>query len=98
LTRTTSAVERDDVGLYLSRVDSRLHNARHAQVRVYTCRAWRANSRRTTAYELHWNSEDVAGETFLGDVDWSDEGRLARRVEAELAAGEAVRVFVFNSD
>jgi hypothetical protein len=90
--------ERDDVEAYLRTVHSRFRNSEHAQTRVYSCRSWRATGGRTAPFELHWNGHDVPGETLLGSVGWTLESGLVQRIEAELAGGEAVRLFVFNSD
>ena len=96
LRRRVDPVERDDLGVYLSRAIDRVHNAMNAEVRAYTCRSWRAGV--TGPYELHWNAEDVPGETLLGEWGWSIERDLVTRVEREFDRGEAVRLFIFNSD
>jgi len=96
LRRPDDPIERDDLGLYLFRAIDRVHNPRHAETRVYTCRSWRAGM--TAPYALHWNAESVPGETFLGSCGASADRDLVRRVEHEFARGEAVRLFIFNSD
>jgi hypothetical protein len=70
----------------------------HAQTRVYTCRSGRATAGATAPYELHWNDKDVPGERLLGSFGWVVEKELVERIEAEFARGEAVRLFIFNSD
>jgi hypothetical protein len=68
----------------------------NAEARAYTCRSWRAGA--AVPYELHWNAGNVPGETFLGEWGWSIERDLITRVEREFDRGEAVRLFIFNSD
>jgi len=96
LRRPGDPAERDDVGLYLFRALDRIHNAMHAETRVYTCRSWHAGV--TARYALHWNAEGVPGETFLASAGWSVGRDLVTRVEHEFERGEAVRLFIFNSD
>ncbi|HIK14082.1 MAG TPA: hypothetical protein IGS53_02085 [Leptolyngbyaceae cyanobacterium M33_DOE_097] len=88
----------DDVSPYLWNLHARLHNAIHAETRVYTCRSWRLAEQVTASYELHWNDLVVPGETLLGSFGWAVSSDLIARIEAEFAKGEAVRLFVFNSD
>lgn len=88
----------DDVLGYLRTVYRSLHSFEHAETRVYTCRSWRATAGATAPYELQWNDKAVPGETFLGSFGWVPGKDLAQRIEAELAQGESVRLFVFNSD
>jgi hypothetical protein len=83
---------RDDVASYLRSVHLRFANSIHAQTRVYTARAV------AKAYELHWNSYEVPGETLLGTFGWSVPPELISSVESLLAKGETVRLFIFNSD
>ena len=83
---------RDGVASYLRSVHLRFANSIHAQTRVYTARTGAA------AYELHWNSSEVPGETLLGTFGWSVPPQLITAIEALLAKGEAVRLFIFNSD
>jgi hypothetical protein len=88
----------DNIERYLQMLHARFHNAVHAQTRAYTCRSWRAASNATLPYELHWNDEDVPGETFLGSFGWSVGRNLVEQIETEFSKGEAVRLFIFNSD
>lgn len=89
---------RGDVADYLSVSLRRLHNTMHAETRVYTCRSWRASGGAIETYELGWNGDDVPGETLLGRYSHASEPGLVGRIEAEFARGEAVRLFIFNSD
>ena len=82
---------RHDVAATLRSVHQRFANAIHAQTRVYTARTGLA------PYELHWN-DVVPGETLLGEIGWSASPELIAAVEATLARGESVRLYVFNSD
>lgn len=97
----TRGSDRDDLSDYLSMVIARLHRADHAEVRVYTCRSWRASGGATAPQELHWNHVGagvVPGETRLGSygcTGWKD---LVEPIEAEFAKGDSVRLFIFNSD
>src|SRR5689334_15924286 len=88
---------RDDAAGYLRTLHLRFRNGIHAETRVYTCRAWRRPGG-ATPYELHWNAESVPGERLLGEFGWSVGQELEAVVEAELSRGEAVRLFVYNSD
>lgn len=83
---------RDDVASYLRSVHLRFANGIHAQTRVYTARTGAA------PWELHWNSDDVPGETLLGTFGWSVPPELSSAIEATLARREPVRLFIFNSD
>jgi hypothetical protein len=83
---------REDVASYLRSVHLRLHNAIHAQTRVFTARTG------LTPYELQWNAEAVRGETLLGIFGSSVPAELVEAVESKLALGESVRLFIFNSD
>lgn len=98
LRRGDSDADRHDVRLYFSEVLGRLHNTRHAETRVYTCRSWRSTGGATAPYELHWNAQSVPGETLLGSCDWIPDKELVERIEAEFSQGEPVRLFTFNSD
>jgi hypothetical protein len=91
-------VDRDNLNNYLWRLHDRLHNAIHAETRVYTCRSWRATGGATEPYELHWNDETVPGEICLGSFGLAVGGKLVEQMEAEFANKEAVRLFIFNSD
>ena len=88
----------DDVNSYLMALHARLHNAVHAETRIYTCRSWHILGGTTAPYELHWNDEVVPDETFLGSFGWSVGYELVEKIEAEFAKGEPVRLFIFNSD
>lgn len=88
----------DNLSDYLWRLHARLHNAVHAETRIYTCRSWRMSGGVTAPHELHWNDEIVPGETFLGSFGWTVGSELVERIEAEFAQGESVRLFIFNSD
>jgi hypothetical protein len=93
LRRPSSLSElRSDVADTLRSVHQRFANAIHAQTRVFTARAG------LTPHELQWNDEGVPGETLLGTIGWSAPPELITAVEASLARGEPVRLFVFNSD
>jgi hypothetical protein len=98
LRRGGSDADRDDVRSYFAEVLGRLHNARHAQTRVYTCCSWRTTGGATVPYELDWNEESVPGEMLLGSAGWSAGTELVERIEAEFSKGESVRLFTFNSD
>ena len=52
-------------------VHDRLHDAEHAETRIYTCHSWRTTAGLTRPHELHWNDSEVAGETQLGSFGWS---------------------------
>ena len=99
LRRQVADTHRDDLSLYLFHVHDRLHNSIHAETRVYTCRSWRATNAATQPFDLHWNAEILPGEVMLGTcgTDLTDEA-LIERVEAEFTNGDAVRLFIFNSD
>jgi hypothetical protein len=99
LRRQVADSQRDDLSLYLFRVHDRLHNAMNAETRVYTCRSWRRTGGATEPFDLHWNADTVPGETMLGTcgTDQTD-AALVERIEAEFANGDAVRLFIFNSD
>ena len=88
----------DNVNRYLWSLHDRLHNAVHAETRVYTCRSWRESGSGTAPYELHWNDEIVPCEMLLGSFGWSVGHELVERIEVEFAQGESVRLFIFNSD
>jgi hypothetical protein len=88
---------RTDVADYLGRLHDRFGNAIHAETRIFTCRAWRRPAE-VAPYELRWGELTLAGERLLGLFGWGVDRKLAAAVEAELARGEAVRLFVFNSD
>ena len=98
LRRGESDSERDNANAYLRGLLARLHNAQHAQTRVFTCRSWRTTGGATVSYELYWNDESVPGEMLLGSCGWSVGTDLVERIEAEFAKGDAVRLFTFNSD
>ena len=98
LHRNRAPAERNDLGLYLFHIHDRLHNPIHAETRVYTCRSWAKSSHQTTPYELHWNAEAVPGEKFLGEFGWIVRQELVERIADEFARGQAVRLFIFNSD
>ena len=83
---------------YLWPLYRRFHNALHAQIRVYTCRSWRATAGATAPYDLAWNDDDVPGESFLGSFLAIPGKHLVDQIEAEFAKGESVRLFFFNSD
>ena len=80
-----------DLAGYLRSTHLRLHNSMHAETRVYTCRGV------AEPFELHWNDHVVPGERLLATIGYTSREALAA-VEAELAAGHAVRLFIFNSD
>ena len=89
----------DSVSGYLCHLHSRIHNPIHAETRVYTCRQFKHTSiDKIIPYELHWNDDDVLGERFLGNFGWSVGNELVDKIEAEFAKGEALRLFIFNSD
>lgn len=98
LRKPENCTDSDSVSSYLSRLHDRFHNAIHAETRVYTCRAWRASGGATTPHDLHWNDQGVPGETLLGSSGWMVGQDLVEQIEREFAQGEAVRLFVFNSD
>src|SRR5437867_10839795 len=83
-------IEHDLAG-YLRSVHLRFRNSIHAQTRVYTCRG------AAQPCELHWNDHDVPGERQLASIGYASDEALAA-VTAELSAGRAVRLFIFNSD
>lgn len=70
----------------------RASNWIHAETRVYTCHGSRE------PYELHWNDTQIPGEQPLGDYGASCPPGVVERAAAELQAGRAVRLYVFNSD
>jgi hypothetical protein len=92
-----SGYVRDGVALYLGTLHWRLYK-RPAETRIYTCHSWRTSAGATRPRELRWNDEDVEGETQLGSFSWIVEKDLVAQVEAELARGEAVRIFTFDAD
>jgi hypothetical protein len=99
LVKKTTGPVQNDLDTYLSGVTmSRFRNFESAETRVYTCRSWRTTAGKTTPYELHWNAEEVPGELNLGTIGWSADRALIARVKKELTGGEAVRLFLFNSD
>ena len=87
-----------DVAGYLRFVNRRFGNWEFAETRVFTCRSWRATRGGTRPHELHWNAEDVPDEILLGKIGWTAGDDLIARVAEELGRGEAVRLFLFNSD
>lgn len=87
-------VQADDLAGYLRSVHLRFANAIHAETRIYTCRAWRTGG--AAPFELHWNDDEVPGEQLLGSYGYGPAPITA--VEAELRAGGAVRLFIYNSD
>lgn len=87
----------DEVAFYLQTVLHRFSNGIHAEARVYTCRSWRAPAA-TKPYELHWNDDEVPGESFLGSFGSAPSRDLLAKVRAELDRGEAIWLFLFNSD
>jgi hypothetical protein len=98
LGEATAGPPRSDLDRYLASLHQRFANSMHASTRVYTCRSWRRDRRAPAPYELHWNADDVPGEELLGEIGWTVPGPLVERIEIELASGEAVRLFLFNSD
>ncbi|HEY9879781.1 MAG TPA: hypothetical protein V6D29_15085 [Leptolyngbyaceae cyanobacterium] len=88
----------NSVNDYLSRLHDRFNNAIHAETRVYTCHSWRSSGGKTAPHPLHWNDEEVPGETFLGSFGWVVGRELTEQIETEFAQGESVRLFIFNSD
>lgn len=99
LRRHVGDTTHDNLQLYLFHVHDRLHNSIHAETRVYTCRSWRATSGATQPFALHWNGDIVPDEIMLGTCGWNPEEKdLVEVIEAEFARGDAVRLFIFNSD
>ena len=88
----TISAPREDLASYLRSTHLRFRNSIHAQTRVFTARTG------SQPYELHWNDAGVPGETLLGSIGWSVPPELIVAVEAHLARGEDVRLFIFNSD
>ena len=81
----------EELARYLQGVHLRFRNGIHAQTRVYTCRV------PAEPFELHWNDHEVPGERHLASFGFATETAVAA-AEAELRAGRAVRLFIFNSD
>lgn len=98
LRKATYGADRNNLSAYLWQLHHRFHNGIHAETRVYTCRSWRDSAGSTRPYELHWNDQIVPGEVFLGSFGWAVGQELIGQIEAEFARGEAVRLFIFNSD
>ena len=70
------------------------------EVRVFTCRAWRADGRRFRAIAHGWNDAAVPGETPLGVLRELDDAEIAEveaAVRAELERGDAVQLFWFDA-
>jgi hypothetical protein len=87
-----------DLAAYLNRVNWR-RGTLFIETRVFTCRSWRATGGATQRYDLHWNSNEVAGEIFLGEIGMTGaRAEVVARVAEVLACGEAVRTFGFNRD
>jgi hypothetical protein len=98
LGEATAGPARSGLAPYLESLRQRFSNPMHASTRVYTCRSWRQDRRAPAPYELQWNAEVVPGEELLGEIGWTVPRGLVDRIALELANGEAVRLFLFNSD
>ncbi|MDJ0705382.1 MAG: hypothetical protein QNJ46_19030 [Leptolyngbyaceae cyanobacterium MO_188.B28] len=90
----------ESVRRYLHQLYSHMYNPIHAEARVYTCHELKNTTiDKIVPYELHWNDDDLLGEQFLGDFgSWFVNNEIVDRIEAEFSKGEAVRLFIFDSD
>jgi len=86
-----------DLERYLQTIHLRFRNGMHVQTRIYTCHAC-SDGLLPPPYELHWNAEDVPGETLIDEFGTGAPLVVLARVSGELASGRAVRLFIFNSD
>ena len=89
--RQSGAVEHE-LAQYLGQVQLRFSNPIHAATRAYTCR------NAPEPFELHWNRDDVPGETLLGQFSGPPGAELMEKIVKALEEEGAVRLFIFNSD
>src|SRR5579872_7384508 len=81
------SAERESVSLYLQGLHGRLHNAIHAETRVYTCRSWCKTGVVPAPYLLHWNAEELDIRKLIGQLLDLPALEVKDAVDAEVEVG-----------